>query len=343
MQKQAQIDDKQRVIFSGIQPTGVLHLGNYFGAVSQWVKLQDEALYKQMLISIVDLHAITVFKSDVKLGESIKQMLACLLACGLDPAKTVVFQQSHVPEHTALMWILSTLATLPQLQSMPNFKEKSARFKEGEAPLALFSYPVLQAADILLYNASHVPVGEDQTTHLALARKLASNFNSRYNVKYFRPPETISSDFVRVKSLRNPLKKMSKSDDDKKSCLNLDDSADEIVAKCKKAVTDFTSRVTYDPDNRPGVSNLLNIHKSLTQQPIEVILAEIQDLSTAQYKLLLAQKINEKFQPLRVRYLDFINRPAVLKHILLDGQQAAHEVAVKRMIEIKNIIGMTIS
>uniref|UniRef100_A0A915I352 tryptophan--tRNA ligase n=1 Tax=Romanomermis culicivorax TaxID=13658 RepID=A0A915I352_ROMCU len=239
-------DPQKRIIFSGIQPTGVLHLGNYFGAVENWLRLQDEGRYEKMLISVVDLHALTANRTPEERRTDLRRMVACLLACGLDPKRVILFQQSKVPQHALLFWILSSFSTLPQLSGMPTFKEKCEKYRRGEAPLALFSYPVLQAADILLYKATHVPVGDDQSIHLQYARDMALRFNNRYCYpnSFFPMPQILKSSHPRVRNLRDPTRKMSKSDNNGvKGRIDLDDNPDVMVDKVKKAVTDFIAEV----------------------------------------------------------------------------------------------------
>ncbi|KAK9888837.1 hypothetical protein WA026_001062 [Henosepilachna vigintioctopunctata] len=264
-------------IFSGIQPTGIIHLGNYLGAISQWKKRQDEN--ENVILEIADLHSITLPQNPETLRQSILQMLATLLACGISPEKVLLFQQSMVSTHAELSWILGCVCTMPRLAHLPTFKEKSASLKD--VPLGLYIYPILQAADILSYKATHVPVGEDQSQHIQLTQELAKMFNKRYGY-CFPIPHAIVTDnvYARLKSLRDPAKKMSKSDPDPKSRISLLDKPEEVIIKIKKAVTDFTSEISYDPEHRPGVSNLLSIHSFMSSKSIDVICKEVQGLNT---------------------------------------------------------------
>lgn len=275
-----QPDDSSKVkkIFSGIQPTGELHLGNYLGAVQKWVELQNSK--NDVTFCIVDMHSITLPQNPAELRHNSMKLCATLLACGIDPHKATLFLQSNVKEHTELSWILSCITTMARLTHLPQYKEKSAKMKE--IPLGLYLYPVLQAADIMLYKATHVPVGEDQAQHLQLAMSLAKLFNHRFGKTFPLCEPIISDDHgARIRSLRDPTKKMSKSDPDKRSCILLTDKPDVIRDKVKKAVTDMTSAVTYEPEARPGVTNLLVIHSMMVKESIiEEICEENEHLDT---------------------------------------------------------------
>lgn len=246
---------------SGIQPTGVVHLGNYLGAIQRWCDIQNTG--ENVSYFLADLHSITLPQDPTELRHNILQMTATLLACGIDPHKSTLFLQSSVKQHTELGWIFSCLTTMARLAHLPQYKEKSAKVKE--IPLGLFVYPVLQAADILMYKATHVPVGEDQVQQLQLAQHLANVFNFRFGETFPICHGVIADDpSSRIKSLRDPTKKMSKSDADPKSRIMLTDTPDQLLEKVKKALTDFKSAVTYDPIERPGVANLLIIHSLMS-------------------------------------------------------------------------------
>ncbi|XP_011061099.1 PREDICTED: tryptophan--tRNA ligase, mitochondrial [Acromyrmex echinatior] len=318
-------------IFSGIQPTGSVHLGNYFGAIWRWVELQNSS--EAVLCSIADLHSITLPQNPQKLRENTLLMTATLIACGIDYKRSILFQQSKVPMHTELCWILSSITTMARLAHLPQFKEKSESLKN--VPLGLYIYPVLQAADILLYKATHVPVGQDQAQHIQLAQDLVQIFNRQFG-QTFPIPRTLISDgpSQRIKSLRDPTKKMSKSHTDSKSRLNLLDEPDELLEKVKKAVTDFTSEVTYDPEKRPGVANLINIHSLFTGQTTEEICEEAVGLNTGQYKLKLADIMIEKLSPIRKDILRLTREPAYLDEILKEGTERATELATNCWTEV---------
>ena len=348
----ANLSPRQR-IFSGIQPTGTLHLGNYFGAVEQWVreiqseKQCDQAEQRdQRIFSVVDLHAITLPQDPKILRENILTMTASLIGCGLDPEKAVLFQQSHVKEHSELNWILGTLVTLNRLQGLSQFTDKSKKFKEvgADVPVGLLNYPVLQAADILLYKATKVPVGEDNKQNLELARHTASKFNSHYKCQLFPIPETVvvtEKSSRRIKSLRSPENKMSKSEKDQKSCIYVLDDPDTIRLKIKKAVTDFTSEVTFEPDKRPGVANLVCIHSRITGEDTATICDEYaRGMETARYKLLLADVIINHFAPIRQKTMDLLQNKDHLEAILKKGSGRAQVIAAQTLDEVKSVVGL---
>ncbi|KAK9743892.1 tRNA synthetases class I (W and Y) [Popillia japonica] len=321
--------------FSGIQPTGAIHLGNYLGAIVQWVKLQDAG--NNLTLSIVDLHSLTIPQKSLELPQKILEMTATLLACGIDPQKTVLFQQSTVPQHTELYWYLGCISTMARLGHLPQFKEKSANLKD--IPLGLFTYPVLQAADILAHKATHVPVGEDQLQHLQLSQDLVRMFNSRYG-NIFPIPKSLVTETARIRSLREPEKKMSKSDTDSKSCIYLTDTEDSITKKIKKAVTDFTSEVTYDPLNRLGVSNLITIHSALTGKSPEAICKEAKGLNTAKYKDVVAADVNHALAPIRRKLNEYLEDPQYLLDVLNSGKHKAIDITEKTLTEVRYSLGI---
>ncbi|XP_015126745.1 tryptophan--tRNA ligase, mitochondrial [Diachasma alloeum] len=324
-------------ILSGIQPTGAIHLGNYLGAVREWVRYQE--IHEDVVWSIVDMHAITAPQDPKELQDNIIKITATLLACGIDPSKSILFQQSSVPMHAELAWVFGSMTTMPRLSQQPQFKEKSEKLKD--IPLGLFTYPVLQTADILLYKATHVPVGEDQIQHLQLAQHTAQFFNVKYGNTFPMPEPLINKSSGRIKSLREPAKKMSKSSEYKKSSINLVDPPEVIREYLKKAVTDFTSEVTYDPAERPGVSNLVIIHSILTDKSPQEICDEAQGLNTGQYKLHLADVVIEKLRPIRERYEELVNDPGYLNEVLKSGTDRATEIASSSWSEVKSKIGFS--
>jgi tryptophanyl-tRNA synthetase len=323
-------------IFSGIQPTGTLHLGNYFGAVQTWSALQNKG--EDVIFCIVDLHSITIKQKHKDLKENIQLMAASLLACGIDPQKSILFQQSQVPEHTQLAWVLTCLCTVNRLNHMPTYVEKCAELKQS--PTGLFLYPVLQAADILLYKATHIPAGLDQIHNINLANHLTQLFNNKFD-KIFPIPQLLPQDESagKVKSLKDPSKKMSKSDLDSNSKIEITDPPEVIVRKCKKALTDCTSAVTYDPENRPAVSNLITLHALCTNQLPQDICTQVKHLNTGQYKLLLADVLVEKFKPIRDEIEYLMKSKEHLEKVLLDGSIRAQAIAVETWDEVKSKIG----
>ncbi|XP_046393028.1 tryptophan--tRNA ligase, mitochondrial [Ischnura elegans] len=332
------LSTKEDRVFSGIQPTGTLHIGNYFGAVKKWVELQESS--DSVLYSIVDLHSITLPQDPQVLKKNILEVTASLLSCGISPEKSILFQQSMVPQHTELSWVLGCMTTMARLGHLPQYKEKSASLKE--IPLGLFIYPVLQSADILIYKANKVPVGEDQLQHLQLAQHLANLFNKRFG-KFFPHPKALISDgsSARVKSLRNPTKKMSKSDVDPKSRIELADTDDQIVNKVKKALTDFTSEVTWDPEGRPGVANIIAIHSAMTGKDPERIVEEAVGLETAQYKLVAAEAICEGIRPIRTKINELLKEPQYLHQVLADGAEKASNIAAITWDGVRKLVGLS--
>lgn len=324
-------------MFSGIQPTGVPHIGNYVGAIKNWVALQQE--YSSVILCIVDLHSITVPQDPQQLRQNIFDVAACLIACGIDPEKSILFQQSQVPEHAELAWMLGCLCTLPKLQHLPQWKEKSAKYKDPG--LGLFTYPVLQAADILLYKATDVPVGEDQIHHIELTRHLAKSFNRGYGV-IFPSPKALIGDVPKIRSLRNPATKMSKSELNQMSHIELTDTPDAITEKIKKAVTDLTSEVTYDPETRPGVSNLIDIHMAFTGQFAEEICEDafLNALDTGLYKRKVSEVVIEGLRPISDTIRRLQTDRGHLEKVLRSGQERARAIAVETMSEVRRAMGL---
>ncbi|XP_030385148.1 uncharacterized protein LOC115632228 [Scaptodrosophila lebanonensis] len=326
-----------RKIFSGIQPTGALHLGNYLGAVRRWTQLQNAR--DDVTICIVDLHSITMPHNPPVLRENIFEMAATLLACGIDPAKTTLFVQSAVLEHCEFNWILSSLTTMPRLAQLPQFKEKSRTLRD--VPLGLYVYPVLQAADIMLYKATHVPVGADQLQHIQLAQHLSRSFNSRYG-EIFPVCQALieQNEASRVLSLRDPSKKMSKSENNPKATININDAPDVIAEKIKKAVTDFTSDISFNLSGRPGVSNLVNIHALVTGQSIKSIVEEAKQLDTARYKERVADAVIAHLQPIREQIQMHLAKRNELIYMLEIGAEKARQTAQQTMSDVKQRLGL---
>ncbi|XP_007430974.1 tryptophan--tRNA ligase, mitochondrial isoform X2 [Python bivittatus] len=323
-------------IFSGIQPTGIPHLGNYFGVITSWVKLQEEC--NSVLYSIVDLHSLTIPREPAVLRENILDITAVLLACGINPQKCFLFQQSQVPEHAQLGWILGCLIGIPRLEHFPQWKLKNTSQASG-GTVGLFTYPVLQAADILLYKSTHVPVGEDQILHLELTQDTARHFNKKYG-EFFPVPKALLTTTKRVKSLRDPTSKMSKSDPHKLATVGITDSPEEIKLKFRKAVTDFTSEVTYDPERRPGVSNLVAIHSAATGLSKEEVVQQSTGLDTAHYKAVVAEAVIEKLAPVRNEFKRLKEDRSYLEEVLWSGAEKARELATPVYWEIKRLVGL---
>ncbi|XP_008288595.1 tryptophan--tRNA ligase, mitochondrial [Stegastes partitus] len=321
-------------VFSGIQPTGVPHLGNYLGALENWVALQNQ--YPSVLYSIVDLHSITQPQDPKLLRTNILDMAATLLACGINPKKAVVFQQSQVSEHAELSWILGCLTSMPRLRHLPQWKMKSKQKSEGS--VGLYTYPVLQAADILLYKSTHVPVGEDQVQHLELAQDLARIFNHRFG-ELFPEPRALLSSTRKVKSLRDPTAKMSKSDPQASATIFITDPPDAVALKIRRAVTDFTSEVTFDPEARPGVSNLVAIHAAVASISVEEAVSQATGLDTGAYKQLVTEAVVRRLAPIRQEVERLQADPAHLEEVLARGACRARELAAPVLREVRRRVG----
>ncbi|KAG9668191.1 tryptophanyl-tRNA synthetase, partial [Aureobasidium melanogenum] len=351
----AEASPSPRVIFSGIQPTGVPHLGNYLGAMQQWVKLQNEASSNTSLIySVVDLHAITVHQNPDALRTSKREMLAALLAVGLDPQKCTIFFQSDVPAHSELMWILSCSASMGYLSRMTQWKSK-LDLDENANPLdpstktklklGLFSYPVLQAADILIHRATHVPVGHDQSQHLEFARECAAGFNHLAGSKILVQPETLLSPAKRVMALDRPTQKMSKSAPNPKSRILITDSSSTISKKLRVALTDSIEGVTYDPSARPGVSNLIEIAFNLDSSnhgatsPADYA-KEFEGLSLKALKEKVAEVVDGHLAPIRARFEEIVGGDGkIIEEAAQTGAEKARKSAELTMQAVKHAIG----
>lgn len=324
-------------VVSGIQPSGIMHLGNYLGAIQNWVPLQDN---HQCLFFLADLHTITVAQDPVELKRNSILTAATYLASGIDPSKSILFSQSNVPQHAELGWILSCMTSVGWLERMTQFKDKGGEDK-ARVSLGLFSYPVLQSADILIYKADLVPVGEDQRQHLELSRDIASSFNRYTKSDFFKLPDPmIMKSAARVMSLRDGTSKMSKSDPADGSRVNLIDSADVIMKKLKKAKTDSISEISYDKENRPEVSNLLDIYACMTEQTVSSIVEQYSGKLTGQFKQDLAEVIIEKIRPIGSKIRDLCeNDEAHIRLVLKDGAEKVTVIAQKNIEEIKSLCG----
>jgi tryptophanyl-tRNA synthetase len=326
-------------VVSGIQPTGNLHLGNYLGAIRNWVRMQDEE--GECLFFLADLHAITVWNDPRELRANIRAMAAALLAAGIDPAKSILFPQSLVPEHAELAWVLNCIARIGWLNRMTQFKEKSGKDREG-ASIGLFAYPVLQAADVLAYRATHVPVGEDQKQHLELARDIAQKFNNDYGVELFTLPEPyIQGRAARVMSLRDGTAKMSKSDPSDMSRINLTDDADTIASKIKKAKTD-PEVLPGDPallETRPEARNLVAIYAALADLDEAQVLAQFEGKGFGAFKPALAELTVAKIAPITARYNELREDSARLDSLLGEGAARARAIARPIVAEVYETVG----
>ena len=326
-------------VVSGIQPTGSLHLGNYLGAIRRWAKMQHEM---ECLIFLADLHAITVYTDPAELRANVNNMAAALIACGIDPDKAVLFNHARVPAHPELAWILSCTARIGWLNRMTQFKEKSGKNREG-ASVGLYAYPILQAADVLLYQATHVPVGEDQKQHVELMRDIATKFNTDYGVELFTLPEPqIADTAARIMSLRDGSAKMSKSDPSDMSRVNLNDSDEAISQKIRKAKTDPEPL----PDNvealasRPEALNLVTIYAALTDRTPQSVTQEFAGKGFGAFKPALADLLVETIAPIRARLAAFEADPASIEAVLVEGSRKAAALAAPTLEGAYNAVGL---
>jgi tryptophanyl-tRNA synthetase len=327
-------------VVSGIQPTGGLHLGNLLGAILRWVRMQDEA---ECLFFLADLHALTIDVDPQELRSNVREMAAALIASGIDPKKSILFQQSAIPAHAELAWILQCTARVGWLNRMTQFKEKSGKSREG-ASVGLYTYPVLQAADVLLYRATHVPVGDDQKQHIELARDIAIKFNTDYDVELFIPPEPFigGGTAARVMSLRDGAVKMSKSDPSDMSRINLTDSDDEISQKIRKAKTD-PEPLPDDPaglENRPEAKNLVGIYGAVTGETVEQVLSRFAGQGFGAFKPALADALVALLHPLRSRLEELRNDPAELDRLLADGSTRAAALGQPVLKQAYSAVGL---
>jgi len=328
-------------IFSGVQPTGNLHLGNYLGAIKNFVALNNDQA-NECVFCVVDLHAITVKQDPKELRNNIRDTVATFIASGIDPKKSIIFNQSRVSAHSEAAWILGCSARMGWLNRMTQFKEKAGKDKE-KASIGLYSYPVLMAADILLYDATHVPVGDDQKQHLELCRDIAQKFNNDYGVSDFLkvPEPLIQKNFSRIMSLKDGSKKMSKSAISDLSRINLTDEKSEMVNKIKKAKTDPLPMPSdlNELEKRPEAKNLLGIYASLTNSNLENLIKEFSGKNFSEFKDSLSQVLVDKISPISHEIKKLLNDKKYLDEILLEGCEKANKIASKKMENIREIVG----
>ena len=328
-------------IFSGVQPTGNLHLGNYLGAIKNFVELQHEK-ENQCIFCVVDLHAITIKQDPKELKKNIRETAATFIACGINPADSKIFNQSMVPAHSEAAWILSCVSRIGWLNRMTQFKEKAGKDKE-KASIGLYSYPVLMAADILLYDATHVPVGDDQKQHLELCRDIAQKFNNDFKVPDFLkvPEPLIQKQFSRIMSLKDGIKKMSKSDPSNFSRINLTDNKEEILNKIKKAKTDPLPlpEEAKDLTDRPEAKNLLGVYSSLKNQNLENSINEFKGKNFSEFKEKLSEVLIDKIEPISQEIKKLLDDVKYLDTILLEGSEKAEKIASKKIKKIKELVG----
>lgn len=328
-----EVSAKKRIL-SGIQPTGTFTLGNYIGAVRNWGLLQQEY---ECLYMVANMHAITVRQTPADLRRQTREAAALLLACGIDPQKSILFVQSHVPAHAELAWVLACNTQFGELSRMTQFKDKSARHADN-VNAGLFTYPVLMAADILVYNADLVPVGADQKQHLELARNIAVRFNNAYNDTFTVPDPYIPKTGARIMSLQEPEKKMSKSDTNANSFILMLDDPDTIRRKCKRAVTDSEGVVRAD-ESKPGVTNLMSIYSVFTGKDFASIESEFAGKGYGDFKLAVAESVISVFHPIQQEYQRILEDKTYLDNVLKDGAQRAAHIAAKTCAKVYKKVG----
>ena len=329
-------------IFSGVQPTGNLHLGNYLGAIKNFTKLQND-IKNSCIFCVVDLHSITVHQDPKQLKKNVRETVATFIACGIDPSKSIIFNQSSVPAHSEGAWILGCISRMGWLNRMTQFKEKAGKDKE-KASIGLYVYPVLMAADILLYDTTHVPVGDDQKQHLELCRDIAQKFNNDFGKKDFlkAPEPLIQENFSRIMSLKNGLNKMSKSDPSDASRINLTDTRDQIINKIKKAKTDNLSMPKSKDElrNRPEINNLVEIYSSFTDENLVKSLNNLNGKSFSDLKNLISEILVQEIEPIGKKINELLKDRDYLDRILLEGSIKANNIADKKVKGLKEIIGL---
>ncbi|MDP2926920.1 MAG: tryptophan--tRNA ligase [bacterium] len=321
-------------IFSGIQPTGALHIGNYLGAIKQFLELQEK---EDCVFCVVDLHAMTAPYQASALPRNVLDAAVCYLASGIDPEKSILFVQSHVPEHTELAWILNCVTPVGDLLRMTQYKEKSRQFQK-DLNAGLLNYPILMAADILLYQTEVVPVGQDQQQHVELARTIARQFNKRFGEVFVEPKTKLTKEGAKIMSLSDPRKKMSKSIPG--SCLYLFDEPDQIKEKIMAAITDTGREIKYDPTKKPGIANLLIIYSLLSETPIPKIEKKFRTKGYSDFKKALAQVVIDTLEPFRKKHKELAQREVYVKEILSQGAKKARSIAQSTMEEVRKKTGL---
>ena len=323
---------------SGIKPTGELTLGNYIGALRNFVKYQDDY---ELYVFIANLHCVTVYQDPKELRKNLKDAIALYLACGLDPEKCTIFLQSDVYEHAQLGWLMTCMSYMGELSRMTQFKEKTQNAKDENITAGLFVYPPLMAADILLYDADYVPVGEDQKQHVELTRDLAQRFNNRYSETFVVPEPLVAKVGARIMSLSDPAKKMSKSEETNKGCIYLLDDINVAKKKIMSAVTDMCAHVNYDKENQPGVSNLLEIMSALSGEPIDSIVARYDGKGYGEFKKEVAEVVAKELTMIQDRYNE-IMKSGLIEQVLKEGAERAHRIAFKKLKKVQKKMGIDI-
>ena len=328
----------KKIILSGIQATGRLTLGNYLGAIDNWVKMQEEY---ECYYMIANLHSLTVRNDPETLRNNTLKIIATYVAAGLDPDKNNIFIQSQVKEHAELGWILDCYTYMGELSRMTQFKDKSAKHADN-INAGLFTYPALMAADILLYKANLVPVGEDQMQHLEITRDIAERFNKIYGETFVIPEGYVRKSSARIMGLQDPTGKMSKSATNLNDVIFLEDEPDVILKKFKKAVTDSENKVKFDPENKPGVSNLMQIYSAITSKSMDEIEQEFDGSGYGDFKVKVAEAVIEKLEPIQKKYKELLENPKYLEEIYTKGAEKARKLASTTLKEVKEKIGIIV-
>ena len=328
------MEDK-KVLFSAIQPSGILTIGNYSGALRNFKKLQDDY---NSVFSIADLHTLTVKQDPAILRKNTYELAALYIACGIDPERSILFAQSHVSAHAELAWVLNTICYPGELSRMTQFKDKSQKH-EDNINMGLMDYPVLMAADILLYQTELVPIGADQKQHLELSRDLAIRFNNRYGETFVVPEPYIAKSGAKVMSLQEPLKKMSKSDNNVNAFISMDDDDDTIIRKLKRAVTDSDNRIIASED-KPGITNLLTIYSAFTGKSVEEAEREFEGKNYGEFKLKVGEAIVEGVRPIREKKNDYLKNKDYLQEIIKMGAENASKMAYRTLSKVYRKVGL---
>lgn len=327
-------EQKQKIVYSALKPTGDLQLGNYIGALKNMVKLQDEY---QCIYTVADMHAITVDNVPADLRRRTYDFMALFLAIGLDPQKTILFVQSQVPQHAELAWVLNCNTQFGEASRMTQFKEKSQKAPEN-VNLGLFTYPTLMAADILLYQADYVPIGKDQKQHLELARDVAQRFNSKYSPTFVVPDGIFPKQGAKIFNLLDPTTKMGKTDDNTNGVIHLLDDPDTIMRKFKRAVTDCDNRIVFD-EAKPGISNLITIYSVITDTPVEQVESEFSSSSYADFKTRVGEAVVEYLRPIQQEHKRLVSDKSYLEQIMREGAEQASRIANKTLSKVYRKVG----
>ena len=329
--------EQKKRIFSAIQPSGTITLGNYLGAIKNWIPLQEDF---DCLFAVADLHAITVRQTPADLRQNSLKLISFLLACGIDPEKSILYCQSHVPAHSQLAWILNCYTQMGELSRMTQFKDKSAKHADN-INAGLFTYPVLMAADILLYQADAVPVGHDQKQHIEICRDIATRFNGIYGDVFKIPEPLIQKTGARIMSLQNPKAKMSKSDENANSYIAFTDDTDTIIRKFKRAVTDSDSKVCY-AEGKDGINNLISIYSVITGKTIADIQAEFDGKGYGDFKLTVGEAVAQTLAPIQAKYNDLLKNKDYLESIYKNGAELAGKIAYRTLSKVNKKVGFII-